>query len=434
MGLLLKILIYSYLCTGVQSVQQIQWLPCQFTDEHVSFNHLGHTETQLIPREAMLQFGQKGDAPVNPQAITFLLTASKLDLRRYVDGVEPEELECVLRRYSTEGIYVRWPVQGAQGYNHWFTCTLKHSEGHFTVTSFLRLPSDGPPPEKQDYHKWPLIADRETITTSVAMVIKTHSPSLKTRLSSQQKLHCQFDIDHRGPDYTVEWHRQRRGERTTLFSHSARSGQTKGTGVVQKSLAGGDASYTLPFVKMASEGTYICSVSVTPLSGSVDVNLHIEEPPRVSLNVEPTHSLQEGEEQKIVCEAENYYPLDVEIVVHEQDPAASGQRVGAPLPKALPNVLLSSHRHNQDQTYSVSAFFYIQASLQMSGRQFTCTVSHKSLRVPVRKSFILNVEERVSWMFYLTVGFVVLLLLVILAVMIPQLPLVGKKTVQKKPY
>lgn len=116
------------------------------------------------------------------------------------------------------------------------------------------------------------------------------------------------------------------------------------------------------------------------------------EPPRVSLNFEQTLSLVEGEEKKVICDAEGYYPLDVEIVWYEQDPAVSGQRVGAPLPKVLQNILLSSHKHNSDKTFSLSAFFYLKASLRDSGRQFTCSVSHQSLRVPVKKSFTLNVQ------------------------------------------
>lgn len=102
--------------------------------------------------------------------------------------------------------------------------------------------------------------------------------------------------------------------------------------------------------------------------------------------------LQEGGEQKVVCEAEGYYPLDVEIVWYEQDPAVSGQRVGAPLPKVLKNILLSSHKHNSDKTFTLASFFYLTASLRDSGKQFTCSVSHQSLRVPIKRSFILNVE------------------------------------------
>lgn len=60
--------------SDVLGAYQISWLPCQFTDERVFLNDLGFVETQHIPREAMLQFGQKGDAPVNPYAVTFLIT------------------------------------------------------------------------------------------------------------------------------------------------------------------------------------------------------------------------------------------------------------------------------------------------------------------------------------------------------------------------
>ncbi|XP_026183277.1 tapasin-related protein-like isoform X2 [Mastacembelus armatus] len=394
MGLILKILIYFHLCAGALCVHEVSWLPCKFTDEHVFQNNEGHTETKLIHREAMVQFGQKGDAPVNPDAITFLVTGSRLDLRRYVETVEGEQLECEMRRYSTKGIHVHWPVQRDQEYNRWFSCTLKDSKGLFMVSGYLRHPSDQPPSGQEDYRSWPAIGDKEILTTTVALVIKTQSTSVKASLGSQQKLHCQFAVDHRGPNVTVEWHWQNRGERTRLFSHTSRSGQTQGSGVGLKSLAGGDASYTLPFSKMTSEGTYACSVLVNPLFAHVDINLHIEEPPRVSINIGPILSLQEGGEQKVVCDAEGYYPLDVEIAWYEQDPTASGHRVGAPLPKAVQNLLMSSHKHNHDKTYSVSAFFYLQASLRDSGRQFTCTVSHKSLRVPIKKSFILNVQAR----------------------------------------
>ncbi|XP_031733656.1 tapasin-related protein-like [Anarrhichthys ocellatus] len=273
MSLILKILSYLCLCAGVQCVHQVSWLPCKFTDEQVFMND-GLTETQHIHREAMLQFGQAGDTPVNPHAITFLITGSKLDLRLFVEDAKTEQLECELRRYSTGGIYVHWPFKGGQEYNRWFSCILKHDK--FTVTGFLRHPSDQPPSGQQDYRSWPVIGDRETLTTSVAMVIKTQSPSVRAGLGSQQKLHCQFAVDHKAPNVTVEWHRQHRGERTRLFSYNGRAGRSEGSGVGQRSLAGGDASYSLPFAKMTSEGTYICSVSVIPLFVSLDISLHIE--------------------------------------------------------------------------------------------------------------------------------------------------------------
>ncbi|XP_053278304.1 tapasin [Pleuronectes platessa] len=434
MDSLLHILCVLSLCSGVLSLHQMTWLPCQFTDEKVFLNEDGHTETQLKHRQVMLQFGQKGDDPVNPHAVTFLVTGSKLDLRDYVEGVEADLLDCELRRYSTEGIHVHWPAQENKEYNRWFSCTLKHSKGLFTVTSFLRHPSDQPPPGQQDYRNWPVIEDGEILTTMVALVMKTQSPSVKATLSSQQKLHCQFALDHRDPDVTVEWNWQHRGERIPLFSHSPRLRHNQGTGVELKSLAKGDATYNLPFTKMSSEGRYICSVSVNPLFTSLDINLYVEEPPRVTINVGPILQLKEGEEQRIFCDAENYYPLDVDIVWHEIDPEAAGQRVGAPLPRVVQNLMLKSHKHNLDKTFSLSAFFYLQGSRRNSGKKFTCSVSHQSLRMPIKKSFILHVEEPSSWFSDLNVGVVMFALVLLLCVMLFYLHSARRQSVQKKPY
>ncbi|KAM9358715.1 tapasin-related protein-like isoform 2-T2 [Symphorus nematophorus] len=423
MGRILKTLIYLYLCAGVQCVHQMSWLPCLFIDERVSkgmWNKTGTTETietietERIYREAVLQFGQKGDAPVNPDAITFLVTGSKLDLRRYVEGVEPEQLECELHRYSTPGIHVRWPVKGSKEYNRWFSFTLKHTGGLFNLNGLLRHPTDQVPTGRHDYHNWSVIPDKEILAMTAVMVIKTQTPSVRSGLGAQQKLHCQFAVDHQVPDITVEWHWQHRGERKRLFSHNSRSGQIEGTGVELKSLAGGDASYTHPFTKMSSEGTYVCSVSVNPVFTSVDISLHIEEAPRVSLNVGPTLWLQEGTLMKVVCEARNYYPLDVDISWYKQYPPVSGQDIL--LPEKLKNVMRSNHKYNnKTKTYSLTASFYIEPFHRDSGRQFTCSVSHPSLPSPIKKKFTLGVEDPTGWTFMLIVMSLAILFFVLLS-------------------
>lgn len=88
--LYVSLLNYSVSLSAV-CVPQMSWLPCQFIDEHVFLNNEGHTETDLIHREAMLQFGQKGDAPVNQNAITFLVTGKSLSLE-----VTQTENYCIL--------------------------------------------------------------------------------------------------------------------------------------------------------------------------------------------------------------------------------------------------------------------------------------------------------------------------------------------------
>uniref|UniRef100_A0A3Q4HCJ8 Ig-like domain-containing protein n=1 Tax=Neolamprologus brichardi TaxID=32507 RepID=A0A3Q4HCJ8_NEOBR len=353
------------------------WMLCSSWKAETTTLRLGSSPERLyfsLVRKEMLLLTQ-----------TPSLSWSSLDLLQYVEGVEAEQLKCELHRYSTEGGYVRWPVLGAREYNHWFICILRHSRGRFTVAGTLRHPSDQPPPGQPDYHNWSVIADKEVLTTTVAMVIKTQTPSVKARLKSQQKLHCQFDVDHKGAKVTVEWHRHRPGERTKLFSYNRRTGQTEGSGVGLRALAAGDASYTLASTTMISEGTYICSVSVNPLFAKVDIYLQIEESPHVSLNVGTTLLLQEGKDLMVKCEANGYYPRDVEIIWYEEDP-------GTPHPKPLNHSVLFSHKVNRDMTFLLSGVFYLQAALRDSGKKFTCSVSHQSLKVPITKSFTLIVE------------------------------------------
>ncbi|XP_010892116.2 tapasin isoform X1 [Esox lucius] len=425
MSLNLIIILSLFLCAvvpGLRTTEQLSWLPCRLVDEHVNLNSEGYAETQYEHRDALLQFGHQGDAALNPNTITFLNTGSKVDMRKYTEGAVADQLQCEIRRYSTEGIQMRWPGLGAQEQDIWFTCTLRHEDGLFVITSFLRHAPATPTPGQANFRRWAPIADTETLTTSTVMLVLTRSPSVRAGLLSHQSLHCQFAVDHKAPNLTVEWRLQQRSERITLFRHASRSGQTEGSGVALKGLKGseGDVSLTLPATKTTSEGTYVCSVSVPPLFGSHDISLHIMEPPRVSLNTDPTVSLVDGGEQKVVCQAEGYYPLDVDIEWF-REPSDGGL-----LPEKLDTVLYSSHRHHRDGTYSLSAFFLLHATLQDSGYKYFCRVSHSSLRMPIRKSFILTVTEFGSWdsmLWLVLVSGFVLVMVAILYVMLPRLTL-----------
>lgn len=86
--------------------------------------------------------------------------ASKVDLRRYLEGRE-DSLECEIQRYDTKGIVMRWPGLGAHEHDVWFTCTIRHNEGHFRQTTFLRHT-----PAKEGYQERIEIGDRELLTTS----------------------------------------------------------------------------------------------------------------------------------------------------------------------------------------------------------------------------------------------------------------------------
>ncbi|MCI4385832.1 hypothetical protein PGIGA_G00055270 [Pangasianodon gigas] len=417
-GGLFLALLFSGVC-GAQSVYDVQWLPCQFQDETVRINDEGHKEVKFHPRSAGLQFGNSGDSPINPNAITFLVTTSKVDMRRYVEGGE-DSPECEIQRYNTKGIVMRWPGMGAQEHDVWFTCILRHSQGLFHLTTFLRHT-----PAQEGFQERIEIGDRELLTTSAAMVVLTRTPIIQVGLMKEQTLHCQFAVDHKQASVTVEWTHQWRGERTKLFSYSSRTGNSEGSGVSVKTLAAGDASLKLPLTKQTSEGTYTCSVFISPLQSNSDIVLNIQEAPRVTLNVGSTLSLTLGQEQKVVCDTQGYYPLDVTIE-WLREPVGSGL-----LPQVLKNILYSSHRHHQDGTYSLSAFFLLQPGLEDSGYKYTCRVQHQSLRTPIRKSFTLIVTEQDSTLWYVSVFGFIIAMLGILKWLLPQFIAARRKAARK---
>ncbi|TRY64721.1 hypothetical protein DNTS_017754 [Danionella cerebrum] len=313
-------------------------------------------------------------------------------MRRYLKGSETA-LDCEMRRYNTGGIVMRWPVEGAQEVDVWFTCTIRQTQGLFVIKTFLRHTPAAP--------------------AQAAMVLVSQTLSVEVGLLQEPELHCQFAVDHKLPNATVEWRLLRHSERTKLFSYSSRTGKREGQGVTVKTIAGGNASFKVSPTRKHSEGTYTCSVMVPPLYGSHDIPLSLKQP-RVSVNVGSTLSLTLGQDQKLICDAERYYPLDVTIEWYREPHG------GSPTPLFLKNVLYSSHRHHQDGTYSLSAFFYLQPDLEDSGYKYTCRVSHKSLLNPIRKSFYLVVSEPDSTMWYITaVGFIIAML-VVLACVLPQ--------------
>uniref|UniRef100_A0A4W5N893 Ig-like domain-containing protein n=1 Tax=Hucho hucho TaxID=62062 RepID=A0A4W5N893_9TELE len=363
---------------GVLGFLQVKWLRCRLTDEYVWTNAEGHIETKNSYREAVLQFDNSGNSALLSDSITFLVGASKVDMRKFVEG-PVDQLQCDIHRYSKGMSRVRWPSLGGTGHDIWFTCTLRHTAGLFNITSFLRVtPATTMSAHQPDFLSWLTIGVKEKISASAVMVLMTRSPSVRVGLQKETTLHCQFAVDHKVPHLTVEWHLQRHGERRTkLFSYSSSSGQTEGSGVAVKGIAGGDASLTVPLTKVSSEGTYVCSVRVPPLDGSVDIALHIIEPPDVSLTT------KEEQIPSVVCEANGFYPLDVEIDLFKE--TSSGQR-----PEKLGNVLHSSHLQHHDGTHSVAAFVRLRPSPQDSGCAiYSCRVSHVSLQgLYIHKSII----------------------------------------------
>ncbi|XP_023830225.1 tapasin-related protein isoform X2 [Salvelinus sp. IW2-2015] len=310
---------------GVLGFLQVQWLRCRLTDEYVWTNAEGHVETNNSYRDAVLQFDNSGNSAMLSDSITFLVAASKVDMRKFVEG-PVDRLQCDIHRYSKGISRVRWPSLGGTAHDIWFTCTLRHTAGLYNITSFLRVtPATTMSAHQPDFFSWLTIGVKEKISASAVMVLMTRSPSVRVGLQKETTLHCQFAVDHKVPHLTVEWHLQRHGERRTkLFSYSSSS-----------------------------------------------------EPPDVSLTT------KEEQIPSVVCEANGFYPLDVEIDLFKE--TSSGQR-----PEKLGNVLHSSHLQHHDGTHSLAAFVRLRPSPQDSGCAiYSCRVSHVSLQgLYIHKSII----------------------------------------------
>ncbi|XP_072254104.1 natural cytotoxicity triggering receptor 3 ligand 1-like [Pyxicephalus adspersus] len=298
---------------------------------------------------------------------------------------DPEKLNCRIKSYFTDNIQVLWPniPTSDHAQDSWYILTVKHTDGKFQMATFFTVLT-----------QTPSVAERgnEIHHALATFTIHTHTPHIYAGLNDNVVLGCAFMVDHKA-DASVTWTYQGKGKKNQkLLTYK---GSTKELeyhskkGLVQvEEIQKGIASLSVTNVKLENEGLFTCAVSVGSLYAEQQIHLEIRESPVVSVNVESV-TLKEGEEQKFVCEASNYYPLDVNIEWLKES------KGGGLLPTLVPHIIYSSHRYNHDGTYSISGFFLYKASLQDSGTIFTCRVEHESLSIPIKKRVSLTVVGNV---------------------------------------
>lgn len=88
-----------------------------------------------------------------------------MNLQTHILGVDPNQVECGLHWHKVQDVHVRWPTQQANQFSNWLSCTIKHTNGDFILTSFLRHSTDQPP-STQSSRSWPAITDGDTVATT----------------------------------------------------------------------------------------------------------------------------------------------------------------------------------------------------------------------------------------------------------------------------
>ncbi|XP_069766631.1 tapasin-related protein-like [Narcine bancroftii] len=412
-------------------------LDCIFREERPN-EGVGAFGPIVITRKALLLVG---DVDTNEKAIIFKVKESSLDILQYVD-MQPNDLECEISRYSTGDIYVPWPHQGeGSSEDVWFMVTMKHKHGKFTVTSFLRK-LKAPDQEDNGKSQTPTededspIGNTDTLLVQVSYIIHTSTPSVRTKLKQDFILDCGYKIDH-STGFKIDWRYQYRGVKKKLFIYNGWNEQIEHIDQrVQPFLdqiKNGNASLRIKNIGMNDEGPYTCLVYVPPLFGTHTINLEImritvikaleqdSEPPRVYLS-HNSLSLTEGDEQKLACDMEMFYPLDVTVKWQRQK---DGEHL---LPVYMTNTILSSHKPNRDGTFNLTSYFRFSASLEDNGATFVCQVDHVSLEKTIKRYVHINVKAQSQILLYILISTLFLFSCVILIILLIHLNKVTDKT------
>ncbi|XP_074121009.1 tapasin-like [Sminthopsis crassicaudata] len=260
----------------------------------------------------------------------------------------------------------------------------------------------------------------------------TKAPRVQVRLEGTVLLACGFSVDHAPEAVDMSWMLQQKGgQRRELLKYSGKQGRVTHLHKQAEAFPGeiprGNASIRLSNVAVEDQGNYICSVSAAGLHLELASEVAVVEPPKVTLSPQtPALTLEEGEEQKLVCKVSRYFPLEAHIQ-WLREPLE-----GRMLPEVVKNVLFSNHRQSGDGTYSLSSYFLLKASRSDDGFRYTCRVEHQGLHFPIRKSITVRVTERFghsSWLFL----FIFAVLMLLLAVLLKYLNQVRQMN-KRKPY
>lgn len=262
-----------------------------------------------------------------------------------------------------------------------------------------------------------------TLLTEVVYLVFSRSQSVSAPLGGMVLLDCGFRQQDPplSSDLGLEWRLQHRGTGQRVLEmkvgqtvteagegpvvHVERQGSIVDAALLVKE---GNASVSLSMLKVSDEGTYICTVSTGLFQAQQVIQLHVIQPPRVTLS-EDKLVFQDASSQKLSCHCKHYYPLDSKVEWLSLSPTDAE-------PKPLPDQgSLSSHRQHSDGTFSVSSHLTLVASDLPPGTTITCRVSHPALASPL--SLSLTVEAPVPDSYWMVLGFLVITVLFFYQVM-----------------
>ncbi|XP_026226387.1 tapasin-related protein [Anabas testudineus] len=235
-----------------------------------------------------------------------------------------------------------------------------------------------------------------TLLTEVIFLVFSSVNSVSAPLRGDVLLNCGFKQQETplSQEVGIEWRLQHRGKGTKVLEMKTRLDDAEGNTVVHEERMGsnmdasqvvgeGNVSLSLNTLKVLDEGTYICTVSLGHFHAQQVIQLHVIQPPHVSLSEE---KLVLKSPQTLICHCNKYYPLDAQVEwlflsPTDTEPTVS-QNQGS----------LSSHRQHGDKTYSLSSHLTVPTTVS-PGTKIICRVSHLALDAPLSVSALVESPE-----------------------------------------
>ncbi|XP_069610206.1 tapasin-related protein [Ranitomeya imitator] len=370
----------SFLVWGA-AVPQTQYtadivLPCDYALLDSGMGGLGFTRQKvtLVLQNVTVMGEEPADAPPDyqppesPEMTIFLATA--VDLAALSFAQRLLHVEC-------EGGEVECEISPL--YSQFFAAHIRLSELSIAVIAEATIPIESTVELANDKIVVPMTAD---------LLVSSSPPSQRGSLSEEVTLNCEVWGEM---EASMEWHLQKDGTGHRLNLEDSRITIQQGAQVHKKAAS----LLTIRQLNVHDEGTYICAVTSGKHRVQQILQMHIREPPQV------TASVSEKPKTTVTCHTDRYYPLDVEV---------SWLLNGSPLTHVSP--ITSSHRRNNDGTYSVSSF--LEVPIPQPGASpdtYTCTVTHVSIADPIMIEVKVLPEET-------DLPFTVFLSIVILLIMI----------------
>ncbi|XP_054903578.1 tapasin-related protein [Poeciliopsis prolifica] len=356
-----------------------------------------------VPDPDLILFENKVSSPEIPNAGMLL----------HADCNE-QEVMCEISRYTPRGLQessdpayfmVSLSVEGLDFSTSLILQTLPVEKDQTTLTqSKLSLP----------------LSQSGTLLTKVIFLVFSDINSVSAPLRGDVLLNCGFKQEETplAPEVGLEWRLQHRGRGRKVLEMKTKLDDTEEATVVHGErngssvdaallLSEGNVSMTLTELKVVDEGTYICTVNLGHFHAQQVIQLHIIQPPQVSLSEEKL-VLNKNSPQTLSCHCAKYYPLDAQMEWFFLPPSETE-------PKLFPNQgSLSSHRQHGDGTFTLSSHVTILPSFS-PGTKITCRVTHPALDEPHYISIVVENAQPDSYWWVL--GFLVVTVLFFYQVM-----------------